>query len=540
MNSYFYGRGEITGQLRRRVADLKEGYRQNMAFLGSLYVGKTTVLQEFLSSFDDSVIIPAYLDLENRDVNYLASKLIRSILYHYSRIKGYTLHEDATLLAESVRPHLPLTVALAGEVRELIAKGNINGAYEALITLPEVFTQESGLFCIIVLDEFQSMNDFGVPGVFRTLADRIATQKHCLYIIASSYEEQAKKILAEELTLLFGNFELIQIAPFDLKTSQGFIETRMGPVKMGLQLRNFLADFTGGSPLYLDMLLQELINLSSIYKQQEIYAPLVVQSVENMIFSRWGALSRHFELIINHICGGRTNRLVTDIMIGLANGSHKAKDLVELLGAKPSPVMQRLNYLVAEDIVERNGSYYHIKDKLMRYWVKYVFQKRIRSIEVEPGRLRKEFKDELTRAVSEFQAVSRKDLSARITELLYCFDNELLSLQGRKYRLPMFRDVKALKMRQRGGNFVEVLQAETDEGPWLLVLRKDPLSESDINAVAEEARKMGVRPRKCVIVSLSDLEDGVKLRALEERMWVWNEAELNSLMSLYDKPYIVP
>jgi hypothetical protein len=176
----------------------------------------------------------------------------------------------------------------------------------------------------------------------------------------------------------------------------------------------------------------------------------------------------------------------------------------------------------------------------MRYWVKYVFQKRIRSIEIEPGRLKKEFKDELTRAVSEFQVVSRKDLSSRITELLYCFDNELLSLQGRKYRLPTFRDVKVLKMRQRGGNFVEVLQAETDEGPWLLVLRKDPLAESDINAVAEEARKMGVRPRRCVIVSLSDLEDGVKLRALEERMWVWNEAELNSLMSLYDKPYIVP
>jgi hypothetical protein len=259
-----------------------------------------------------------------------------------------------------------------------------------------------------------------------------------------------------------------------------------------------------------------------------------------MVFSRWGALSRHFELIINNICGGRSNRLVTDLMIGLANGSHKAKDLVDLMGAKPYPVTQKLNYLVEEDIVERNGSYYHIKDKLMRYWVKYVFQKRIRSIEIEPGRLKKEFKDELTRAVSEFQVVSRKDLSSRITELLYCFDNELLSLQGRKYRLPTFRDVKVLKMRQRGGNFVEVLQAETDEGPWLLVLRKDPLAESDINAVAEEARKMGVRPRRCVIVSLSDLEDGVKLRALEERMWVWNEAELNSLMSLYDKPYIVP
>jgi hypothetical protein len=73
-----------------------------------------------------------------------------------------------------------------------------------------------------------------------------------------------------------------------------------------------------------------------------------------------------------------------------------------------------------------------------------------------------------------------------------------------------------------------------------LVLRKDPVAECDINAVAEEARKMGIRPRRCVIVSLSELDDGAKLRALEERMWIWNEPELNSLMNLYDKPYIVP
>ncbi len=46
--------------------------------------------------------------------------------------------------------------------------------------------------------------------------------------------------------------------------------------------------------------------------------------------------------------------------------------------------------------------------------------------------------------------------------------------------------------------------------------------------------------RKCVIIALSQLDDAAKLRALEERMWIWNEPLLNSLMNLYDKPYIVP
>ena len=105
--------------------------------------------------------------------------------------------------------------------------------------------------------------------------------------------------------------------------------------------------------------------------------------------------------------------------------------------------------------------------------------------------------------------------------------------------MPAFRDVRPLKFAERGGSLCDVLQADTDEGMWLLVLRKDPLAETDINGVTQELRSRGLKPKRCVIVSLAELDDGVRLRALEERMWVWNETELNSLMNLFDKPYIV-
>lgn len=539
MNTHGGTRQHILDLMRRRVADLKEGYRQNMALLGSPHVGKSTILQRFLQDLDDSRIIPVYLDLENRDVHYFASKLLRSVFYHFCRIKGLAVSDDLPALLETVRSLFPGLAERAAVLNGLIEKGKFAEAYEGLIDFPDAFSRETGLFCVLILDEFQTMEEFGIPDIFRRLADRMTAQKNCLYIMASSFEQQARKILAEKLTLLFGNFELLFIEPFDLRSSQAFIASRLGPVRMGVQLRNFLADFTGGRPLYLDILLQELVNLSAIYKQQEIYTPLLVQAVENMVFSRWGALSRHFDLVLNRLCIGKANRLVMDLVMALARDTHKVKDMVRVLGAKQTPVTQRLHYLVDEDIVERNGSHFHIKDKLMRYWVKYVFEKRIHSIEMEPGRLRKEFKDELTRSIGEFQTVCRKDLPARMTELLYCFDNEQFSLKGRSYRLPAFRDIQPLKMPQRGGALMDALRAETDEGAWLVVLRKDPVAEGDIGAVAEEARKMGLKVKRCIIVSLSSLDDAARLRALEERMWIWNEPELNSLMNLYGKPYIV-
>lgn len=537
---HFCGRKEILGSIRKRVGDLKEGYRQNLVFIGSHHVGKSSILLKFLHDFDDSSVIPVYLNLENRDLDYFVSKATRGFLYQYARLKGLPLQDTLPLLAETVRSGIPRTAEAALEAAALLEKGKLTEAYQAVLRLPDIFIKESGLFCVFILDEFHQLEDLGVDEPFRALADSITMQKGCLFIITSSYEEQAKRNLAERLTLLFGNFEMIMVQPFDLKASQHFIECRMGDVRMGLSLRNFLSDFTGGRPLYLDIILQELINLSAIYKQQEIYAPLVVQAVENLVFNRWGALSRYFELIVDRLCAGRSNRLVMDVLFSLVNGMHKAKDIVELLGVKPGQVTQRLSYLVDQDIVEKNGTYFYIKDKLLRYWVKYVFQRRVKSVDMEPSRSHKGFKDEVTRAINEFQVTSRKDLSTRMTELARCFENEMLSLRGQTYKLPLFTDIKALKIKSRGGNYFDVLQAQTEEGLWLLVLRKDPVAEGDINAVAEEARRMGIRPRRCVIVSMSELDDAAKLKALEERMWIWNEPELNSLMNLYDKPYLVP
>ena len=76
-------RKDILDLIKRRVSDLKEGYRQNIALLGSQHVGKSTILQHFISSLDDSAIIPVYIDLESHDIDHVITKTIRSILYYY-------------------------------------------------------------------------------------------------------------------------------------------------------------------------------------------------------------------------------------------------------------------------------------------------------------------------------------------------------------------------------------------------------------------------------------------------------------------------
>lgn len=535
----FYGRRSVLEVLKKRVMGLKDGYRQNVALLGNRYIGKTALLQKLMSEMEEQDVLFIYLDLENRDFDHFAAQFTKGLLYNYLKKENLPLQEDLKLLCLMAKDRLPRTVFLIQAIENFITQGKTLEAYHMILSLPEVMTQETGRSVVLIFDEFGHLENFNIPEVFVELGKRIMTQKNCLYIVASSSPQQTETILSEKLSLLFGNFEIVPLEPFNFSEAQGLIDHNLEGVKIGLHLKNFVADFAGGHPLYINLLCQELICLSGVYAQQEIYAPIVTQAIENVIFNPWGVISRHFELQVNTLTVGKNAGLTVSLLGLLAQGKHKISDLSENLRLKASQVNLRINALQDSNIVERNGNYYHIKDKLFSYWIKYVYQRRLRVIDLEVGRSRKQFKEEINRALNDFGMVARKDLSVRIMDLMHKFDNESFVLCGRRYKLTAFRDIKVLKLRIGTGNYFDAISAESQEGVWLVVLKKDPVHDNDLNGILEEIKKLDPRPARSVIVSLSGLDENARVRALQEKLWIWDEDQLNSLMHLFDEPIIV-
>lgn len=533
----FRGRGKVLDILKKRVLDLKEGYRQNVAVLGNRYLGKTSLFTQFLTNLDDENIVVIYLDLDNKNTNYFITKFIGSLLYNFAKFKRLPLHDDVNLLIQETLPYIPQTIEQIQDIRQVYAKGQLLEAFSQVLSLPEVFSHETGMFCVLILDEFQGLEDFVDDGIFQDLGKKIMTQRKCLYLVSSSYPHLANKILSEKLSLLFGNFETVTIEAFDLLTSQEFIESSLGTLKIGAQMRNFLTDFTGGHPLYLNLICQELINLCAIHKQDEVYLPILSQAVENTIFNRWGVLSRHFELIINDLSSGKGNHMNSVILISLVNGKNKIDDLLQDTGLKRNMLVQKVTRLLELGIIFKNGNVHYFNDKLFKYWIKFIYQKRFKDVELIADKQKKQFKEEFYQIVERFKVSSRKDFSSRIVELLNCFDNESFDLNGRKYRLPAFRQILPVKLKNECGTFIDTIKATTDDVAWFIALKKDGMNENDVNLFLAESKKEG-RSEKRVIICLSDLDENTKLKALQERCWVWNESELNALLTVFDQPFI--
>jgi len=539
LENNFFGKSPILNLLKRRVLDLKEGYRQNVALLGNRFIGKSLLLRKFIGELDDEGMIVIYLDLDNKDFNYFFSRFVGSLLYNFSKAQKLPLFDDIQLLLENARPFIPQTVEEIKRIQSQLFDGHYEKSYRDLISLPEIFSSETGKFCVVILDEFQNLEELGIADVFQELGKKIMTQKRSIYILSSSAAGFAKKILSEKLSLLFGNFEILEMEPLDLSQSGSFIEQRLQGIRISPSLCGFLTDFTAGHPLYLDLIVQEAVHLCAVYKQDEVFIPILIQAIENVLFNPWGALSRHFEILVNHLAFAKNHRAMSSVVIALANGKHKLKEVAQQAGLKGPALNQRISRLIESGIIVKNGSVFHFQDKLLRYWIKYVFQKRLQAIDLDPQKRKEAFVEELNRSWANFQKVSRDDLSSRIVELFSCFDNEAFSLNGRKYKLPVFHEVVPFPNSHLTGTDFQIIKASGSQGVWFIILKQDSFCENDVNVFVSELKKLDQKPQRRVIISLTDLDENTKVKALQERMWIWNEKEINALLSFYDKPFIL-
>lgn len=535
----FYGRKAVLDILRKRVLDFKDGYRQNAALTGFRHIGKTSILQKFLAEVSAPDTVQIYIDAEFKDAAYFCSKIAGSILYEFSKIRSLPLNEQLTILIETTQEFLPRTTAAIKKAQRLLRHGKDAEAYTEMIALPQVFSSETGLFCVLVIDEFQCLEDWGIADAFSALGKTIMTQKQCLYIFGSSTPEQARTILSEKLSLLFGNFETIEIGAFDMKTCGEYVSRHLPGLQIRDDLKAFLIDFTGGHPLYLRLLCSQLVYLAGAHDQKEIFVPLLSRAVEDIVFDPWGVLSRHFDLMIQQVCAGRGNMLNAAVLTALSGGKKKVKDLAEALEVKQGGLSLRLRRLQEAGLAAKTGRSFYINDRLLRYWLFYVFRRRWEAMEIDPARRREQFRAEFARAADDFRLQYSKEMPSRIMELFSCFDDEAFHSGGRQYKLPVFETIAAEKFGPVPGADFDVIRALTLSGDvWVALLKDGDIREQDLSAAVAQIRERFARPRRCILISLTDLDETVRVRALQERMWIWNENELRTLLNIYNKPYI--
>lgn len=524
----FFDRKNYLETLNKRVNGLLEGYRQNIAITGDELVGKTSLIYKFLDRFYDNRIISVYLEVRPEGAHNFTQRIIAVLLYNFLINSAEPLREDLDFLISRAERYIPQTAQKIRIILNNSAK-NKAGGFSELISLFDLIYQETGKSCVVILDEFLNLESAGFKNLYRDWSKALITQKNTMYIVTSSLKFKARTVLSKNLSLLFGNFEVLNVEPFDIKTSEEFLALKLKDSCIDTATKNFLVHFTGGYPFYMDVISESIIAGG---KRNNL-----TDCLEALLFDSAGILHQRFSNYLKRFLDSNNNNDYISILYLAASGRNKIKDIAHILHKTKKELSLRINHLLEVDAITRNGDFLRISDRVFGFWLKFVYQEKARSLTFDAKNQKTKFRGQIEETIKEFHLSANKSMPERMLELLRLFEDEIMQVEKKKIRLNHFREIKSLEFNGRSIRYG--LLGRSSESLWIMAFKPEPLNEEDIADFSKECKRYRHKMQRKIIVTLQEIDTNTKLRAMEEKVWTWDINSLNKMLDLYSKPWMV-
>ncbi len=531
----FFGREEVLDLFDKRVAALKDGYRQNIAITGQSLSGKSSIILHFFSTIRHEGFVPIYVEVVKEPFGAFADKFVATMLYNALSAMGEKPASELEELLDISKSRLPKTHSAIKGVYSLIENGEFDGAYTGLLTLTSALKEESGLPSIVILDEFDNLEYIGVRNPFLNFGKVIMVQKDTMYIVSSSRNEAIKKIISEKLSLLFGNFELIKISNFDESKASNYIDVKLPGYDIEPGMRRFLIDLTDGNPFYLDKITSEAGRIALEDMTSYIGEEIAARAVLRLVYDSGGAIHQYLNNFILDLLDSKLKDTYMAALIAISNGINKQADVARAIKMKRVDIAKLLNRLTEQGIISKNGVFYRIDDRMLAFWLKNVYDRRRKILidgAFDRGLL---FRNDMRSHMASFAAESLKTSTERVSELFNAFSNELVQIDSKQLRLPHFTRVD-IKHFADSSDFVS---ASFRGSYWIAKVYEKPVSENDVVAYVKNVKSLDVKAMSKVIIALGGIDDNSRLLSKELRIAVWDAAAINLLLGLYGKQRLI-
>lgn len=526
----FFDRREYLDILEKRINSLKLGFRQNLAIIGDELVGKTSIISKLLDKFYDNHINILYLEIRPESLKSFAKRFIGVLLYGFLNNSAIPLKEDLDFLINKSCGYIPKTSAKIKSILNALEARKKNDIFTELFSLCEIFNQETGKFCVVILDEFHNLEKIGIKDLYREWSKLLLLQKNTLYIIVSSLKFKSKVILSKNLSLLFGNFELITVEPFDIKTSEEYLEQKFckSSLKIDAALRNFVVNFTAGFPFYLEIISDAILKSNQAN---------LVDILESLLFLPSGILHQRFSNYIKCFLDYPYSNDYLSILYLVSAGCNKPKDIAHKLARSQKETALRVNHLLETDVITRSGDFLKINDRVLSFWIRFVYEEKQHSLTFDAKNQKVLFRQKLEEIIQEFLFAARKPIVERVTELLHLFEDEVVQIEKKKMRLNHFREIKSLEFNRK--NLKDGIIGRSQNSLWIMALKYDSLTEDDISEFVKECKKYRHKTQRKIIIAFRGIDTNARLRALEEKILTWDINNLNQILDLYSKPRVI-
>jgi len=281
--------------IEKRIDAFDKGYRQNVGLVGPLGTGKSFLLESFVEAFSgQGRFIPMYVHAESLDFDNLVERWIGAMLTGVFLSREIDPPENFQSLLKAADPIIPKTMERVRHLKRIMRREKNAATLRELFSLTGVLTEETGKKVILMIDEFHALESIPASDPFAILGREVMIEKNTLYLLASSHKLRVREIFNHQLSLLFGNFELLQMEPFDFSETVAYLRARLPAILFSPDQLRFLIQMTDGIPKYLDLMAIEIESRCSQEENGVVQDQYFFDVFRRQLFDRGGALSLYF------------------------------------------------------------------------------------------------------------------------------------------------------------------------------------------------------------------------------------------------------
>ncbi|MGE5280685.1 MAG: AAA family ATPase [Deltaproteobacteria bacterium] len=531
-------RKEIQATLHKRVLDFTQGYRQNVALIGEELMGKTTLLRDLLQQMSDPDIVPVYVEIVPYEFGLFVKRLLNSLLYHYLKSSQLiSSRESLEVMLERARAAIPQSAQLFTDILAGLEREKEDRLFKELLGAFDYFLHETQKKCVLVIDEFHHLQKLNSKNIWEELSKKIMFQKNCHVILASSARHEARGILTNELSLLFGNFETLELHMLCAAESATLVASRLEGLKVPAPIIDFCIHFTGGHPFYLKVIADEIGFVCRAQSKDTCEREDVIEALERLMFYEWGLFNLKFATHLSLLTTGRNRNELIYLLDAIATGKNRLRDLAGYLRRPKKEITQKLNRLTELDMLAKNGSFYLIQDRLMSFWLRFVHAEKLYSLTPDHREQAQHFRAHCAEELDRFLESSRKDVAQRVLELFNRFENDEILWERKRVPLCAFKELRILRFDENEA--CVGIFGKAQDSLWLAAVKNGGIEERDVALLLKEAQKHGGLTVRKIMIGLGPIERNARLLAKESRVLTWDIAHINNLLDLFGQPRII-
>ncbi len=516
-------RDSLQRHLRQRLASFRQGFRQNLALIGPEGSGKTFQVQDLLTQARDLTVVscPLYRESHNSFLRRWLGAILQPMLPAALRVDAATPVATLALYADT---HYPAAAPILTAIDGLLARRQYGEAFTRILDLIPGLTQATGRPTVLVLDEFLHLEELGFSHAFHELGKRVMTWPQTLFMLTSSSPHRARLILRERLHLLFGQFETLDLDALDPTRAVPWIHAMLRGLRGGARVAPFLLSWMGGSPWYLTVFLRRLRELAMLRRTTVLTEALFVEAAWDVVGSAHGTLHQACAARIQQTAHGREGRRAVEALLQLAQGARTSTDLGQRIGR--AGVSHALQLLLEQDLVERKGACWLVRDAVLRCWLTGILAPQHRGLSGDESILREPFQEELLRTWQRWIQTTQLSFPDQMIRLLETFQDDTVVLDEKTGRLPRFTQVA----RHEAGAY---LVADGPGRRWCCAVEGGSVTEEAVTTFETFCRGQWPRPSRKVLITGTGLDEHARLVAKAHNMWVWGPHDVELLRALY-------